>query len=65
MAANEWCGGYWLSDSGAWTYKAVGSWKHDSSGWRFSDTNGWYAKNGTVRIDGVDYTFDAAGYWVK
>ena len=63
MAANEWCGGYWLSANGSWTYKPVGSWKKNGTGWWFGDTSGWYAKNETVRIDNVEYTFNAKGYW--
>ena len=63
MAANEWCGGYWLSANGSWTYKPVGSWKKNGTGWWFGDTSGWYAKNETVRIDNVEYTLNAKGYW--
>ena len=63
MAANEWCGGYWLNANGSWTYQPIGSWKKNSVGWWFGDTSGWYAKNTTQKIDGVDYTFDANGYW--
>ena len=65
MAANEWVRGYyWISASGAWTYQPVGSWKKDNIGWWFGDTSGWYAKNTTQMIDGILYTFNAAGYWV-
>lgn len=64
MAAGEWVGGYWLSESGAWTYNAIGIWKQDAAGWWFGDTNGWYAAGGTMRIDFTDYLFDAAGYWI-
>ncbi|MBR3262399.1 MAG: sirohydrochlorin cobaltochelatase [Lachnospiraceae bacterium] len=65
MAANEWCGGYWLNANGSWTYQPKGSWKQNSTGWWFGDTSGWYAKSTTQKIDGVDYTFNAAGYWVQ
>ena len=65
MAANEWCGGYWLNANGSWTYQPRGSWKKDSTGWWFGDTSGWYAKSTTQKIDGVNYTFNAAGYWVN
>ena len=65
MAANEWCAGYWLNANGTWTYQPKGSWKQDSTGWWFGDTSGWYAKSTTQKIDGVDYTFNAAGYWVQ
>lgn len=65
MAANEWCDGYWLNADGSWTYQPKGSWKQDSKGWWFGDTSGWYAKNSTVKIDNVNYKFNALGYWVK
>lgn len=65
MAANEWIEGYWLGASGAWTYNAIGVWKQNSTGWWFEDTYGWYPVNTTVRIDYIDYTFNAAGYWVQ
>ena len=65
MAAGEWCDGYWLNANGTWIYQPRGSWKSNSTGWWFGDTSGWYAKNETVKIDGVKYTFDANGYWVK
>ena len=65
MAASEWCEGYWLNANGTWTYQYKGSWKQDSKGWWFGDTSGWYAKSTTVKIDNVNYTFNASGYWVK
>ena len=65
MAASEWCEGYWLNANGTWTYTYKGSWKQDSTGWWFGDTSGWYAKSTTVKIDNVNYTFNASGYWVK
>ena len=66
MAASEWVPGYyWIGASGAWTYQPVGSWKKDSVGWWFGDTSGWYAKNETLKINDVNYTFDSNGYWVE
>ena len=65
MAASEWCEGYWLNANGSWTYQPKGSWKQNSTGWWFGDTSGWYAKSTTQKIDGVEYTFNAAGYWVQ
>ena len=65
MAASEWCEGYWLNANGTWTYQYKGSWKQDSTGWWFGDTSGWYAKSTTVKIDNVNYTFNASGYWVQ
>ena len=65
MAANEWCDGYWLNADGSWTYQPRGSWKKNDTGWWFGDTSGWYAKSTTQKIDDENYTFNAAGYWVK
>ena len=65
MAASEWCDGYWLNANGTWTYQPRGSWKKNSVGWWFGDTSGWYARNTTQRINNVNYTFNAAGYWVE
>ena len=62
MAANEYCGGYWLSSNGAWTYHAKASWYRNSKGWYYQDSTGWYAKNCTIKIDGKDYKFNSAGY---
>lgn len=64
MAANEWVTGYWwLSAGGAWTYKYRGSWEKTSDGhWMFKASSGWTAKNTTIVIDGVSYTFDANGW---
>ena len=65
MAASEWCEGYWLNADGSWTYQPKGSWKKNNQGWWFGDTSGWYAKNTTQKIDGTNYKFNAAGYWVQ
>ena len=65
MASNEYCGGYFLNANGSWTYKPKAGWKQDSKGWYYIDTAGWYAKNGTWKIDDVDYTFDKRGYWIE
>ena len=64
MAASEWQKGYWLSKSGAWTYKATGSWHKNSKGWWFDDTFGWKPCSETVKIDGTEYEFNEDGYWV-
>ena len=66
MAANEWVTGYWwLGSSGAWTYKYKASWEKTSDGhWMFKAANGWTAKNTTIIINDVSYTFDANG-WMK
>lgn len=65
MAANEWCGGYWLNANGSWTYKPVGSWKKNAQGWWFGDTSGWYAKNSSVMINNDLYKFDTKGYLLQ
>ncbi|MCR4702412.1 MAG: leucine-rich repeat domain-containing protein [Saccharofermentans sp.] len=62
MAAEEYRNGYWLNTNGTWTYTARASWKKNSKGWYYQDTAGWYAKNGTWKIDGKNYNFDAKGY---
>ena len=62
MAYSEYCDGYWLSWSGAWTYKAKAGWKQDSKGWYYQDTNGWYPKNQWLKIDGSWYFFKPDGY---
>ena len=64
MAANEWCGGYWLNADGTWTYKYKATWRKTNNKWWFGDDSGWYAKNETLIIDGVSYKFDAKGYLV-
>ncbi|MBR6172807.1 MAG: hypothetical protein IKQ49_06505 [Eubacterium sp.] len=65
MAQNEYVQGYWLGNSGAWTYRYKASWKKDKTGWYYSDPAGWYAKNRSFTIDGKKYTFDAKGYCVN
>lgn len=62
MASKEYIDGYWLNEDGSWTYKYRASWRKDDKGWWYGDTSGWYAKNETLRINGKDYNFDAAGY---
>ena len=63
MATNEYCEGYWLNNDGTWTYKYRASWRGNASaGWWYGDDSGWYAKNGTYKIDGIDYSFNSAGY---
>ena len=62
MAANEYCGGYWLGASGTWTYQHKAQWKKDPKGWYYQDSTGWYAKNCKLTIDGKEYNFNTAGY---
>lgn len=62
MAHNEYYSGYWLNDNGSWTYPDVTSWKQTEGRWWYGDDSGWYASNQKLRIDGIEYTFDAAGY---
>lgn len=37
-------------------------WMADDHGWRFRNSSGVYCKNGTFKIDGIEYAFDAEGY---
>ena len=62
MASNEWVDGYWLSGNGAWKYQPKGRWRKNSKGWWFEDERGWYPKKETVKINGIDYFFNADGY---
>ena len=64
MACSEWYNGYWLGSNGAWTYQPKGEWKQNDNGWWFCDSSGWYAKNETVKINDVNYTFNEKGYWI-
>lgn len=64
MAANEYVSGYWLNANGSWTYPHRASWRKSGNRWWYGDTSGWYAASATYRIDGVNYSFDAAG-WMK
>lgn len=64
MAAGEWVSGYWLSASGAWSYRYYGSWKSDEYGWWYGDSSGWYACNQWAKINGYWYYFDGWGYMV-
>ena len=64
MAANEYVSGYWLNANGSWTYPHRASWRKSGNRWWYGDTSGWYAANVTYKIDGVNYSFDAAG-WMK
>ena len=63
MASAEWCKGYWLDKSGAWTYKLKAGWHKDGTGWWFGNKK-WYAKKQWQKIDGKWYYFDAKGYMV-
>ena len=64
MASSEYCGGYWLNADGSWTYKHKASWRKTNNKWWYGDDAGWYAKNQSLRIDGVLQYFDANGYWI-
>lgn len=64
MARNEWVDGYWLKNSGAWTYRYRGSWRSVDDKWKYADTSGWYAVNESMKIDGVIYEFDEEGFLI-
>ena len=57
----QWVDGRYLSANGRWERKAVGFWEDTEDGWMYKDSSGRYAKNGTIKIDGVRYTFDKKG----
>ncbi|MBD5169788.1 MAG: hypothetical protein HDT20_06720 [Oscillibacter sp.] len=40
-------------------------WTRDNIGWRYRDAKGVYARDTTIKVDGKQYTFDAAGYAVE
>lgn len=40
-------------------------WMANDNGWQYRQANGRYHANTTVTIDGVEYTFDEAGYAVR
>ena len=62
MASNEWIKGKFVSKDGSQTYKYKGKWVQTENGsWMFKDSSGWYAKNSTIKIDGVKYKFDKNG----
>lgn len=62
MAHGEYYNGYWLSENGAWTYHNIAVWRQNDIGRWYGDDTGWYAKDQTLRVDGIEYTFDAEGY---
>ena len=65
MASGEWRDGYWLSESGAWTYKYIGTWKHNNTGWWFEDSSGWYPVNQWQLINDKWYYFGSNGYMLS
>ena len=64
MDYSEYRDGYWLGSDGAWdeTYSG-GHWMQDSTGWWYVDATGWYPVNRYLWVDGVQYWFNANGYW--
>ena len=65
MASHEFINGWWLNDSGSWTYPYKSTWRWSSGGWWYGDDSGWYAANGTYVINGEAYSFDASGWWIE
>lgn len=64
MDYSEYRDGCWLGSDGAWVEDYYGgTWKQDSSGWWYEDASGWYPQSQWVWIDGVNYYFNARGYW--
>ena len=64
MAVDEYVSGKYLCFDGH-KMDNTGSWKSDSKGKWWQDSSGWYPKSRTLKIDNVDYKFDAKGYLVK
>lgn len=63
MDYSEYRGGYWLNADGSWnTAYSCGAWHHNSRGWWYQDGS-WYPRNQYLWIDGVQYHFNAQGYW--
>jgi len=64
MDYSEYRDGCWLGSDGAWdeTYGG-GHWMQDSTGWWYVDSTGWYPVNRYLWVDGVQYWFNANGYW--
>jgi len=64
MDYSEYRDGYWLGSDGAWdeTYSG-GHWMQDSTGWWYVDATSWYPVNQYLWVDGVQYWFNANGYW--
>ncbi len=64
MDYSEYRDGCWLGSDGAWvTEYNRGHWCSDSTGWWYEDASGWYPVNQYLWVDGVQYWFNANGYW--
>ena len=64
MAVIEWRDGWFLNECGQKSGQQ-GSWKKNGKGWWFQDESGWYPKDRWIRINGIDYEFDAEGYMIE
>ena len=63
MASGEYRNGNWFNYDGSWDPRySHGHWCKNNKGWWYADGS-WYPKNRSVKIDGVVYHFNAAGYW--
>ena len=62
MESNCYRDGCWIEKSGAWNPSYSGGRWHTSGGKYWFEDNGWYPKNQMLKIDGVNYWFDSAGY---
>ena len=51
-----------INPSALWSGVTPSCWMADDHGWRFRNSSGVYCKNGTFKIDGIEYAFDAEGY---
>ena len=59
-AVDEWIDGWFLNMDGVKTGDK-GAWKTDDAG-KWWQAGTWYPKNRWIRIDGIEYSFDAKGY---
>ena len=61
-AVSSFIGGWWIGADGVCRYPYRATWRKNARGWWYGDKSGWYAKGKTLRIDGVEYTFNEKGY---
>ena len=59
---NEWVDGKWYNAQGICDYDGTLMWKQNSTGWWVEDSKGWYPISQWMKIDGIWYYFNAAGY---
>ncbi len=61
---SQYIDGKWVSSDGKLDLRYTeGEWNSNAIGWWYSDGS-YLAKNTTIKIDGVNYSFDNNGYWI-